>query len=1097
MKLVLSIILVVIAIVVPGVSTTFSQEIGNVQFLGQFVPPIGGSYVAGCWGWTDTTTGREYALLGSYGGTSIVEITDPGAMVERDFIPGASSTWHEIQTYGKYAYVVSEGGFGTQIIDLSYLPDSAHLVKNFIYTSSGRSTQWAHSIHIMDGYMYLNGCSNWSPGGIVIFSLADPINPLFRSAYTRNYIHDSYAHGDTLYGAAINGQGIDIIDISVKTSPVYRRSITYPGAGTHNIATTVDGKYVLSTDEIGSTAKTLKIWDMQVAPPTPMVAEYVGSPTAIVHNVFVKGNLAIMSYYTAGIRVVDITDPTTPVEVGGYDTYPGDPSAYDGAWSVYPYFPSGKIIIGDMSSGLYVVEANLNGPKVPTSFVGQSDYQTPTSAMVTWVDPTELVSGAPLSNFTLNVYRNNTLIANVDSGVQTYTDTGLVKHQYYTYSIRAVTATESSAVRSSSIYSGGHPQAKAPTSFKAIDGTDGSHLSWTNPSRQLDNTPLNDLSYVLIYRDGVRIDSIAQTSSDTGQFRTYLDTTEGYHSYYLQVRDNESPTYYSPATSTVTSYGKLKTNFVENFDGTLPPFLSTGTWGTSNLFSTSGANSFADSPYDYYPNSSSSYVIMPPVVLGTNPMLQFKHIAIIAFADFGFLEISKNRRETWSSPLRVYNWAQHPEWADGMADATDWFTETWDLSTYAGDTVNVRFRLVSNNTIQADGWYIDDIVIGSAQQSGSRTKNTVSGWNMLSLPLKVTNGLADTVFPGASSEAFRYNTGYATTESLKFGQGYWIKFDSAASFALTGSTTLRDTFDVVAKWNMIGVISDSVDTAKVKSIPAGIIKSPYYEFNGGYTIVKKLVPGKAYWVKTSQAGRITQSAFTNKSIVIDHGAPSPEETMNTLSFTDAAGHSQKLYFGNGNRGGFDIDRFELPPVPPAGAFDIRFASQRNLEVASSEASEHPITMQSVAYPFTIRWEMQERSQSSAILTIGSRTIAMKVNGSVTVDQPGELIALRLLSSEAQEVLPTEFALHQNYPNPFNPFTTITYELPRVSVVTLRVFNVLGEEVTTLVNREEEAGIHTIRWDASNLPSGVYYYRIAAGNHDRQAFTETKKLLLAR
>ena len=145
-------------------------------------------------------------------------------------------------------------------------------------------------------------------------------------------------------------------------SPQYLYTVTYPGSGTHN-TTTADGRYLFTTDEIGATAKTLKVWDLAGAPTPPKVAEYVGNATAIVHNAFVKDSMVYMSYYTAGIRVVNIADPTNPVEVGGYDSYlPNDNSEYTGAWSIYPFFPSGKIIIGDMASGMYVVDVNLNGP---------------------------------------------------------------------------------------------------------------------------------------------------------------------------------------------------------------------------------------------------------------------------------------------------------------------------------------------------------------------------------------------------------------------------------------------------------------------------------------------------------------------------------------------------------------------------------------------------------------------------------------------------------------------------------------------------------------------------------------------------------------
>ncbi|HSG27300.1 MAG TPA: choice-of-anchor B family protein, partial [Candidatus Krumholzibacterium sp.] len=241
----------------PGPELALSQEFGGVRYLGHFVPPSGGSYTAGCWGWTDTSSGREYALLGNYCGTAIVEITDVGAMVERDFIPGVCSGWREIGVHENYAYVVSEGGGGVQIIDLSYLPDSARLVKSFTYSSGANNITRSHTVHVKDGYLYLNGCANWSAGGIVIFSLADPENPAFRSAYNRTYIHDCFVRNDTIYAAAIYGVGLDIIDATVKTSPQYLYTITYPGAGTHNAATTADGRYALTTDEINPTPKTL------------------------------------------------------------------------------------------------------------------------------------------------------------------------------------------------------------------------------------------------------------------------------------------------------------------------------------------------------------------------------------------------------------------------------------------------------------------------------------------------------------------------------------------------------------------------------------------------------------------------------------------------------------------------------------------------------------------------------------------------------------------------------------------------------------------------------------------------------------------------
>ena len=92
-------------------------------------------------------------------------------------------------------------------------------------------------------------------------------------------------------------------------------------------------------------------------------------------------------------------------------------------------------------------------------------------------------------------------------------------------------------------------------------------------------------------------------------------------------------------------------------------------------------------------------------------------------------------------------------------------------------------------------------------------------------------------------------------------------------------------------------------------------------------------------------------------------------------------------------------------------------------------------------------------------------------------------------------IPSGFVLKQNYPNPFNPSTTINYELPAESWVSLKVHNLFGQQVATLAEGKQEAGYKTVEWNASRqvrISSGVYFYRLRAGS-----FTETKQLLLLK
>ncbi len=361
----------------------------------------GGGYSA-IWGYT-APDGREYAILGCNGssgrtpGTSIIDITDDANPREAAFISGPASSWREMKTYRHYAYIVSEASnSGVQIIDLSALPDTATLVRTFTYTSGTRNTGRNHSITITDGFMYLNGSANWSPGGMLIFDLRnDPLVPEYVGMYQPEYIHDSYVLRDTIYASAINSNGgLYIADARNKTNINTIGKITYTGSGTHNAWVTKDRRYVITTDEVGSTPKTLKFWDIGSLPAVPSnpVTTFTPVPGQIVHNVTVRGDYAYVAWYSAGVRVVNITNPAAPLDAGGYDTSPST-SGYSGIWGIYPYFPSGKIIGGDMSNGLWVFRFSDLSPRRAVRLLGPANTDTlrGTSVVFRWTKAADLL----------------------------------------------------------------------------------------------------------------------------------------------------------------------------------------------------------------------------------------------------------------------------------------------------------------------------------------------------------------------------------------------------------------------------------------------------------------------------------------------------------------------------------------------------------------------------------------------------------------------------------------------------------------------------------------------------------------------------------
>lgn len=354
--------------------------------------PRPGTGLSAIWGYT-APDGREYALVGitgsgsgsTSGGTSIVDITVNNNPRVVTHIVGPNSTWREMKTYKNYAYVVTEAssGTGVQIIDLSELPDTARLVRTFNYTSGTKNIGRSHTITITDGYMYLNGCAGWSPGGILIFDLrADPVNPQFVSEYQPAYIHDSYVLRDTIYGSAINsGGGLYIANAVNKTNVQTIGKISYTGSGTHNAWVTKDRRYAITADEIGTiNPRQLQIWDISNLPVIPVVrsAAFTVNPSIIVHNVTVRGDYAYSVWYSGqGIQIVDVSNPLVPTLAAGYAT-----SGNSLAWGIYPYFPSGKVIIGDGSTGLWIFRFSELAPRVPVVLL-----QVPNGAHVSSSSP--------------------------------------------------------------------------------------------------------------------------------------------------------------------------------------------------------------------------------------------------------------------------------------------------------------------------------------------------------------------------------------------------------------------------------------------------------------------------------------------------------------------------------------------------------------------------------------------------------------------------------------------------------------------------------------------------------------------------------------
>jgi len=314
-----------------------------------------------CWGMV--VNNREIAIIGSTAGTHFFDVTDPANSSEVAFVAGAYTgggvIHRDYHDYEDYLYVVcDEGSTSTlQIIDISNLPNSV----NTVYDSNQLFTQ-SHNIFIDTATAKLYACA--SNSAMDIYSLIDPINPTLIYSYNAvGHVHDAYVRNDTAYLNCGN-DGFRIIDFHYLdllpgTAWAELASLTsYPDAGyNHSGWLNNDGTlYIMQDENHGYDVKILDVADLSNISVLATFNSGV-DPQSMAHNGIIKGDLAYIPYYHDGLRVFDISDPSNPVQTWEYDTYaPNSHASYKGAWGVYPYLPSGNIIVSDMQTGLYIFE---------------------------------------------------------------------------------------------------------------------------------------------------------------------------------------------------------------------------------------------------------------------------------------------------------------------------------------------------------------------------------------------------------------------------------------------------------------------------------------------------------------------------------------------------------------------------------------------------------------------------------------------------------------------------------------------------------------------------------------------------------------------
>ena len=377
-------------------NTAGAFKCSNASLLG-FLPisQIGGrrgTNLNDNWGWTDPQSGREYAIVGRTDGTSFVDVTDPTRPRYLGDLPmtkgSTPAAWRDMKVYKDHVFIVADGAgqHGVQGFDLARLR-TVRTPQVFTEDAHYDRVGSSHNIVMNEetGFAFAVGVSSGGEtcgGGLHMIDVRTPKNPTFAGCFSdprtgnagTGYSHDAqcvtYRGPDQQYvGREIcigsNETAISVADVTDKANPIAISRASHPDVGyTHQGWLTDDHRYFYVNDELdeqsgkGKAAEGTRtmVWDLADLDDPVLLKEHVGVTKAIDHNLYVKGNRMYQANYTSGLRILDISDPANPREVGYFDTYPNNDNVqFAGSWSNYPYFKSGTIVVTGIGEGLFLV----------------------------------------------------------------------------------------------------------------------------------------------------------------------------------------------------------------------------------------------------------------------------------------------------------------------------------------------------------------------------------------------------------------------------------------------------------------------------------------------------------------------------------------------------------------------------------------------------------------------------------------------------------------------------------------------------------------------------------------------------------------------
>lgn len=440
----------------------------------------------------------------------------------------------------------------------------------------------------------------------------------------------------------------------------------------------------------------------------------------------------------------------------------------------------------------------------------------------------------------------------------------------------------------------------------------------------------------------------------------------------------------------------------------------------------------------------------------------------------------------------------------------------------------------------------------TVQLSGKGTTSSSShpftaGWNLMSIPLNPVSNLAADIIGDdiASFILYGYSGGnYQSSSTLNPAMGYWLGIETGATVDLDGTPIITDQTKALAGgWNLIASpftggspktnlrILQGENTYTIEeAVTAGLVQSPVYKYMTAtkqYEVVTNLAAWDGNWFFTNASDLSVKYLFATPSDGISPKKDEPFEITPSNWFVDILSEmngikDKYLAFGTNELAtdGFDnsFDYVKAPISPAANAiesyflqsgwtnFATRFASNIQAPLLNGVNKSWSFKVYAkAAGSFKLSWldilnRIPQEIRNAYSFTLRGPGISSGIDMltqtvyefNVTAGGTYSFVINSSPVGVEDELMNLSFKLGQNYPNPFNPSTTINYAIKETGLVSLKIYDVLGNEVVTLVNDVKQPGQYEVKFEASNLPSGTYIYKLVQGKN-----SEIKKLMLLK